>query len=89
MLIFWNKFENNELPKSVSTLFTRRSEIHSYNTRQSNTFNLPRINVETVKHAFPYNAIKTYNKFEHIFNFQMKSSLFKKNVKEYLNIQEL
>ena len=83
-LLFWYKFENEKLPKPMYNIFTRRCDVHYYSTRQSRNMNMPRVCTESIKHSFIYNAIKIYNKFVNIVNFNVKENIFKKCIRELL-----
>ena len=84
VMLFWFKYENNLLPSPLYTIFVRRSEIHSHNTRHRTMFNLPRITTETSKHSFVYNAIKIYNEKYKKCDFGLSLLKFKCCVKEHL-----
>jgi exonuclease III len=84
ILWFMYKYENGLLPQSFSLNFVRRRDIHSYNTRNRDQINIPRVTSESMKKSFLYNAVTIYNKFHESFDFAIKPNKFKKNVKEYL-----
>ena len=83
------KYATNILPKTICTLFTHRYQIHSYNTRNSNTLDLPRLCPEYVKHSFKYNFIKVYNKVINTFDFTVKYTSFKSTVRQYLQEKDI
>jgi hypothetical protein len=89
MLLFCFKYANNMLPRTICNLFTHRSEIHAYNTRNSNAIELPRLCPEYVKQSFKYNAIKIYNKAISMFDFSLKYKMYKKKIREYLLANDL
>jgi hypothetical protein len=84
LLLFCFKYANNMLPNTICDLFIHRSEIHSYNTRNSNALELPRLCPEYVKQSFKYNVIKVYNKAISMFDFALKYKTFKSKIREYL-----
>ena len=84
MLLFLFKFHNKILPRSMHTLFSRRRDIHSHNTRQSNSLNLPKCCSNIMKHSFIYNAVILYNKSVTKFDFSQSYYTFKKSVIKYL-----
>jgi hypothetical protein len=84
ILLFLYKFENNLLPETFQSLFTRRRDIHSYETRQRNNLNIPNIGSQVIKNSFFYNAVMIYNTYAPKFNFSSKPNTFKSDVREFL-----
>jgi hypothetical protein len=80
ILLFWYKYENGLLPRSAYNLFSRRSDVHSYATRNANSFNLPSVCSDVVKHNVIYNSITVYNDWVSKIDYSVSLSKFKNNV---------
>ena len=84
ILMFMHKYENNLLPDTFHSLFTRRGDIHTYNTRQRNQLNIPNVGTEIAKKSFFYNAVTIYNKYSQKLDFTQKQNAFKTDVRKFL-----
>lgn len=84
MLMVLFKFENNQIPCVLQHMFRRNNSVHNYDTRNANSFIVPRYNLELCKRSFTYSAIVLYNKAVKSINFHAKQKSFKQNIKKLL-----
>ena len=89
MLMFLHKLEHDKIPLIIKRFFVRNRDVHSYSTRNSHLFVIPKMNVELCRRSIVYNAIIIYNKTAHMFNFSYNVIRFKSNVRRYLSRNDI
>ena len=55
------QFKINTLPQSFNRMFILNSQIHSYNTRSSNCFHIPKCRTNIRKFSISYQGPKFFN----------------------------
>ena len=85
--IFMYKLSTNDLPGVFSTLFMRNEDFHSYPTRQSHSYHLPRTRTVFAQKTIKYNGPKFWNELPsevitspslHVFKNKLKCFLLQK-----------
>ena len=85
--IFMYKLSTNDLPGVFSTLFVRNEYFHSYPTRQSHSYHLPRTRTVFAQKTIKYNGPKFWNELPsevitspslHVFKNKLKCFLLQK-----------
>ena len=67
-LLFFFNFTNENVPEKLKTIFVINKSIHSYETRSSMAFHIPKTERSRVGlNTLPYDGINLWNKFYHAF----------------------
>ena len=69
---------NGQLGHSLDIVHVRKSDIHSYNTRNNDTMNLPKIKCNWEKHCLRYHCFKDLNELERTVRNSASLPIFKK-----------
>lgn len=89
VLFFMYKYHHNRLPSIYTNFFTRNNTIHSHNTRQQAHLHINKQysvrSSKNIRHA----AVPIYNYFLSRIDFDVSPSVFKKQVKAYLAVNEV
>ena len=77
------KFYHEMLPR-IYNIFQKNSDVHDYNTRQSEMLHLPKPNTEYGKRSFRYRGALIWNDILEKLDVNIKIGTFKKNLKKHL-----
>ena len=77
------KYVNNMLPP-VFNMFTRNSDVHSYNTRQQHLLHIPKVRTELGKNSFNYQAVIFWNYICQNIDIDIRIGTFKRRLKHFL-----
>ena len=78
------KMMNGLSPDSLRGKFIIRSEISRYSTRNQLDIDIPRQNLESSKGSFFHSGAKTWNEFPRKIRMRPTISMFKRNLKGFL-----
>ena len=88
-MIINSSFESGFMPSYLSTKFVKRSETHSYYTRQNNQLNLPQCRTSAAQCAFLFRASKYWNSLPNNIRNSASIEVFKRSTKlEIIRIQK-
>ena len=82
--VFMYKLSLNDLPDVFSTLFMRNDAFHTYPTRQSHSYHLPRTRTVFAQKTIKYNGPKFWNELPCEIITSPSLYVFKKNLKSFL-----
>ena len=90
--LFMFKLHHNMLPLTMTMLFTKNNEIHSYNTRGSNNLRNPKIRTKIAEKFISNSGVKILNNIKDIIDPDQKIGSFKRAliihlIKDYGNWQ--
>ena len=78
------KNNNDQIPKVVSNLFKRNSEIHNKDTRQSNLLHTPLIKTPQLSKTIRKTGVAIFNFFNKHININVSYAVYKSHVKKFL-----
>ena len=81
--LFMYKFYHEMLPR-IYNIFQKNSDVHDYNTRQSEMLHLPKPNTEYGKPSFRYRGALIWNDILEKLDVNIKIGTVKKNLKKHL-----
>ena len=79
------KFKHRNLPSIFDQYFVKNSDIHDYETRQSDFLHVPIFNTELGKRSFRFKAVSIWNEiYGNLSSVYIAISTFKMHLKKYL-----
>jgi hypothetical protein len=84
-----HKIDHKLLPAIFCDMFTYNIEVHRHYTRSRNQFRVPIMRLTLCQNTLKYKGVKIWNHFIHLLENTPIIHKFKKNVKEYLNNNNL
>ena len=82
--VFMYKLSNNDLPDVFLPMFRRNSEIHTYPTRQRQSFHLPRMRTVFAQKTITYNGARFWNDLPNELIVSPSFRIFKCKLKTFL-----
>ena len=78
------KCMNNQAPSYLANMFQKRSQVHSYNTRNTNDLNLPKCRTALAQKSFQYRGADTWNSLPRELRNPFSLSVFKRSLRSHL-----
>ena len=78
------KYHHGQVTKTIDYLFTKVSNVHDRDTRQSSQYYVPFTRKEIVRESFRYRAAKIWNELYGILDIPCSITSFKYHLKSYL-----
>ncbi len=82
--IMMYKYHIGDTPHVITSLFTKNSDIHNYNTRQANLLRVGRGKTESLYRTFTFRSVHIWNFLTKKININVSIFTFKRNLKRYL-----
>ena len=78
------KCMNNRAPSYLANMFQKRSQIHSYNTRNANNLNPPKCRTALAQQSFSYRGVAVWNSLPTEIRNLSSLNTFKRSMRNFL-----